>query len=277
MMLSRMSVEGAQFFGTTNPDNPNHWLMKDYLMRKDDLDMALFHFTLDDNPYLPKTYVEQLKKEYTGLWYKRFILGEWCVAEGAIYDFFDEKKHCTDVFPEAKYYTVGIDYGTTNPAAFILFGVNPYTTPKVWAIKEYYWDPVRESKQKTDAEFSADFQKFIAPYRTKIRSIYCDPSAESFQLQLRRDGILNLRDAENEVLDGIRTKARMLSSGEYVISPSCRNYIDEFYSYSWDEKRQLIGEDKPIKKFDHCQDCARYVIHSIFGVQEYDLMKFVEA
>lgn len=275
MMLSRMSVEGAKFFGTTNPDNPNHWLKKNYIDRKDALDMSLFHFKLEDNPYLPTSYVDALKKEYVGLWYKRFIMGLWCVAEGAIFDFFDEAKHTIKEYPTASYYNVGIDYGTTNPCVFILFGVNPSLRPKVWAQAEYYYDPVKRTRQQTDVEFSRDFKSFIAPFAHQIRDIYCDPSAESFQLQLKRDGVHGLRDAENEVLDGIRTVARMLQSGEYAIHETCKNYINEMYSYAWNPKKQLVGEDLPLKVNDHCQDCSRYVIHTKFGLNAYDISKFV--
>lgn len=276
MMLSRMSVEGAQFFGSTNPDNPNHWLKKGFMDRKGELDLSLFHFSLEDNPYLPKEYIDALKLEYTGLWYKRFILGLWCVAEGAIYDFFDENIHVLprNRLPEATSYSVGYDYGTTNPTAFLLFGENPLTTPKIWAEKEFFWNPAKEKRQKTDGEFAKDFVKFIAPYKHKITGIYGDPSAESFKLQLQRDGVTRLKDTNNDVLDGIRTVGSMLFYGQYAICEDCKNYVDEFFSYSWDEKAQVKGEDKPIKRFDHLQDAGRYPLHTKFGSKNYDISKF---
>jgi PBSX family phage terminase large subunit len=277
MCLSRMSVEGAKFFGSTNPDNPNHWLYKGYIKRRHELDMSLFHFVIDDNPFLSRSYVQSLKKEYTGLWYKRFILGKWCVAEGAIYDFFDEKVHTISEVPEATHYYVGIDYGTTNPCVFILYGVNNNSHPKIWAEKEYYYDPTERKKQRTDGEFSQDFIKFIAPVKHKIRGIYCDPSAESFQLQLRRDGIINMRDAENEVLDGIRTVARMFVTGEYAIYKyGCPKLIDEMYAYAWDPKSQSKGEDIPLKTHDHAQDNQRYVLHTVYGTGSYALEKMLK-
>ena len=276
MMLSRMSLEGAQFFGTTNTDNPNHWLKKEYIDRKNTLNLSLFHFKLEDNPFLPMSYVEALRKEYVGLWYKRFILGHWCVAEGAIFDFFDATKHVLQQYPEAVYYDVGIDYGTTNPCVFILFGCNPFGKPKIWAEREYYYDPVKRARQQTDVEFSKDFKAFTAPVANKIRNIYCDPSAESFQLQLKRDGVVGLRDAENEVLDGIRTVARMLQNGEFAIYKDCVNYINEMYSYAWNPKKQIVGQDVPLKVNDHCQDTGRYVIYSKYGSgSQYDISKFV--
>ena len=199
------------------------------------------------------------------------------MAEGAIYDFFDEKIHVIDYLPEAQNYIVGFDYGTTNPTAFGIFGYNPVPQkgqPKIWLEREYYWDPKKEKRQKTDFEFAQDFKDFINPVKSKIIAIYGDPSAESFHLQLKRSGVIGLRDAENDVLDGIRTVARMLGTGEFKISKNCVNSIDEFYGYAWDEKAQEKGEDKPLKKSDHCLDFIRYVIFSKFGLKSYDINKF---
>jgi PBSX family phage terminase large subunit len=280
MMLSRMSVKGAKFFGTLNPDNPNHWLKKEYLNRKEELEIADFKFSIDDNPYLDPLFVQQLKKEYTGLWYKRFILGEWCVAEGAIYDFFDEAVHCITDFPDAKWYDVAYDYGTSVPTTFGLYGNNPGTKPKVWLEREYYFDPVLEKRQKTDAELAQDFLTFIAPFKKNIRRIVGDPAAESFNLQLTR--VLGRKpteqpkDAKNDVLAGIRTVAKMLANGEYAIGKCNTHTIAEVYGYVWDPKQQLKGVDAPKKVDDHCMDRDRYNLFTNYGRPGYDINKFVD-
>jgi len=248
--------------------------------------MVSFHWSIDDNPYLDKLYVENLKKEYIGLWHRRFIKGEWCVAEGAVYDFFDVEKHCYSGSPpyQADYYNVGVDYGTTNPTVFGLFGNNPMGKPKIWMEREHTHDPRKHGiRKKTDEEHSANFIKFVSPYWRKIRNVYIDPSAESFKVQLRKDivkaGIgITLTDAENEVTDGIRTVARMLNMGEFMVSKKfCPTFISEAYSYSWDPKKQAIGLDEPLKQNDHSMDQTRYVIFSKFGLSDYDLSKFTQA
>jgi len=120
MLLSRLSRDGSKLLATTNPDSPFHWFKKDFLDRTD-LDITVFNFRMDDNPSLTTNYIEALKKEYRGLWYRRFIDGEWCLAEGSVYDFFDEGVHTIEQpTTYAKYYIVGVDYGTTNPCAFTL-------------------------------------------------------------------------------------------------------------------------------------------------------------
>lgn len=270
MLDSRLSTDVSQLFGTTNPGPPNHYLKKEYLNRKRDLDLLSFHFSIDDNTTLSRKYVEAIKQNYIGLWYKRYILGLWCAAEGAIYDFFDEEEHTIVSWPDAQYHVVGVDYGTANPFCAGIFGVNHNTKPKIWCEAEYYYDGKKYQRQKTDGEYSDDLKEFLKNHlgkywRTKISKIYLDPSAESFEAQLLRDGFAGVTHADNSVIDGIRNKARMLKNGEYKVSASCKNYIDEFFSYVWDDKAQARGEDKPKKDNDHCQDMGRYVIQSEFG------------
>ena len=151
-MLARMS-EGtkenpARFFGTTNPDTPSHWLKKNWMARAKELDMFIMHFALDENPFLTDEYKNQLKREYVGLWYRRFILGLWCVAEGAIYDFFDADKHVIkkSSTPRALKKFISIDYGTTNPTSFGLYGYNRFELPNVWREKGFYWDSTAISR-----------------------------------------------------------------------------------------------------------------------------------
>src|SRR5690606_17299071 len=112
MILSRLSVRGAKLFGTTNPDAPAHWLKRKFLARAGELDLATWHFTLEDNPALDPAYVAALKREYTGLWYKRYIQGLWVQAEGAIYDMFDPDRHVVSTLPTLVQHWVGVDYGT---------------------------------------------------------------------------------------------------------------------------------------------------------------------
>lgn len=303
MMVSRLSLPTSMFIGTTNPDNPNHFLKKNYIDRGEEINLKDFHFVLDDNIFLDPVIIAELKKNYVGLWYKRFILGLWCVAEGAVYDFFTEEDNTLIRAPHADYYDVGIDYGTGNPTVFILTGNSlQQKKPYVWAEREYYYDSKKHQRQKTDSEYSNDLilflsevtsavdsiveEKYGMEYLLKIKSnrkkdiplhnIYIDPSAASFKLQLKRDGFSGIKDADNSVLDGIRTKATMLKNGDYAICKCCKNYIDEYYGYVWDSKWQDKGEDRPVKKSDHCQDAGRYVLQTKFGKHAINYRRFVQ-
>ena len=265
MCLSRLRIPNAKVFVTTNPDSKYHWLKTDFIdkFENDPKELASFQFKLDDNPYLTDHYKDSLKKEYSGLWYRRFIDGEWVQAEGAIYDFFDQNIHVKKEAPTyAKYYFLGIDYGTTNPFAAVLIGYNDDHHPALWVEKEYYWDSKVMGYQKTDAEYANDLRREFSGY--PIRHVYLDPSAASFEVELRRNKWPVLQ-AKNEVLDGIRCVATLLSQGDLIICAACKNVLKEIESYVWDEKSLRLGEDKPLKQRDHSLDAIRYVLYSYFG------------
>jgi len=281
MALSRMSIDGAQFFGTTNADSPYHWLKTDYLDRSE-LDLSQFSFSIDDNvrPYgfLSSEFVENLKKEYFGLWYKRFIQGLWVLAEGVIYDMWDESRHVEDLRNKKfSHYGMALDYGTNNPFTVGLYGWNnPEITvdtkmkekiyPKVYLISEYYYDSTKSLKQKTDRQYAEAlnqwFQSLSIP-KNKIEVFYIDPSAASFKAEIRNDW--PVKDANNNVLDGIRFCSTLLGQDRFIVNKCCKNTIMEFVSYAWDEKSRDRGEDVPLKKNDHCMDRNRYFLYSHFG------------
>jgi PBSX family phage terminase large subunit len=275
----RMSPPGARFFGTTNPDSPYHWFKVDILDQREELvgpggvDVGYFHFHIDDNTTLDPAYVSAIKREYRGLWYKRFISGLWVLAEGTIYDFFDEDEHVITRPPRTAgtKYHVAIDYGTDNPCVFLLIGHNPKAKPKVWTEREYVWDSKAEGRQKTDSEYREDLKKFVNSCGKKIDWFVIDPSAASFKVELMRNGIYNIKDANNAVLDGIRTQARMLVVGDYAICQGCTYTINEYGAYVWDAKASRRGEDKPVKQNDHTKDAERYDLYTFYGEDIYDL------
>ena len=267
MLLSRLSRPGAYLIGNTNPDSPFHWLKKDFIDRKNELDMNVWSFRMEDNPSLSQEYIKQLNLEYRGLFKKRFIDGEWCIASGAIYSFFNEKEHVISEAPcKAKFYIVGIDYGNFNPCAFVLIGFNEESMCKMWVEKEYFFSGRDSDRQKGDVEYAEDFFRFIQGYL--IQMIYIDPSALSFILELRR--VLPsapIKDCKNDVLNGIQCVSTHLTVGNLKILSSCKELIKEFFTYSWDEKASNRGVDQPLKANDHLLDALRYAIFTCFGNQ----------
>jgi PBSX family phage terminase large subunit len=265
-VLARCSVPGAKIFGDTNPDSPYHWLHTDYLARPDLLEagrLKRWRFTLNDNPALDPDYKADLTALYSAspLWLRRMINGEWVMAEGAIYDMFNHALHVVDELPQHfERYAVGVDYGTATVSTFLLLGLYQNTW---YVVKEYYYDAQIRGMQKTDAEFSADYLAWIEDIDPL--SVDVDPSAASFKLQLRRDGVRRVYDADNEVLEGIRKVANALHSGRLKIHSGCTNLISQMSTYAWDEKAQEKGEDKPLKLNDHGPDALRYASMRIFG------------
>lgn len=271
MLLSRLSVRGAQLFASTNPDSPYHWLKRDFIDREKDLDLKTFSFNIRDNPSLSEKYINDLSNEYQGLWHKRYIEGKWVLAEGAVYDFFDEKIHVIP-YPNstASYYIVGVDYGTTNPCAFVLIGYNAGSYPNMWLEKEYYYNSKETMRQKSDYEYVKDFIEFVDGYH--VKQIYIDPSAASLRQEMLRNGVRGLADAVNDVLPGIRFQGQLLTNGTYKICSNCTESIKEYSNYLWDPKASERGLDEPIKKFDHSLDAQRYALYTHFFNQKTNRM-----
>lgn len=259
MLLSRLSESNAKLFGTTNPDSPNHWIKTNYIDRQDELDLFIMQFLIEDNTFLNTEYVEQLKKEYVGVFYNRFILGQWVIAEGLVYPMFDKKRYVIDECPEPQgeyfEYYISIDYGTINPCSMGLWRLERERAVRV---QEVYFDSKKRKRQATDEEYYTMLEELAGD--KLISCVIVDPSAASFIETIRRHGKFNVYKANNEVLDGIRVTGTLLQNNKMLIHSSCENSIREFGIYRWDEK---ATEDRVVKEFDHAMDDIRYFCNTI--------------
>jgi PBSX family phage terminase large subunit len=272
-LIDRMSLPGARIYGDTNPDSPYHWLNEKFLENEEALrinpetgiaDVRRVRFLLSDNPSIRQDYIDRLHRLHTGVWLKRMVYGLWVAAEGAIYDMFDFDGPMVvdELPPRFDQVRLGADYGTTNPTVFLLLG-RCQVTKRWYVFKEYVYDSKKAGRQKTDGEFSEDLQRFIEGYN--VLSLDIDPSAASFKRQLKSDGVANVKSADNEVIDGIRTVGTALNDERLFIHRSCKGLIKSLSVYAWDPKAQEKGEDKPLKINDHEADALRYACRRIFG------------
>lgn len=264
----RCSVDGSKYWFNCNPDGPFHWFKVEWIDKKVDKNILYLHFTMDDNLSLSERVKERYRKMYSGIFFKRYILGLWVVAEGVIYSMFDTGKHLKEIVDDLKgEYYVSIDYGTQNATVFLLW---LKTKEASYCIKEYYYSGRDKGVQKTDSEFADDLEEFTQGY--KIRRIVVDPSAASFIAELKKRKF-NIKKAKNDVLDGIRFTASLLSECKIFFSEKCTNTIKEFNSYVWDEKAANRGEDKPIKDNDHAMDAVRYYCYTILKSSGISVLK----
>ena len=247
MLLSRLSERNAKLFGSTNPDSPAHWLKVEYFDREDELNIFIDRYSIDDNTFLDPEYIKEIKSEYTGVFYERFINGYFAAAEGLIYPMYED---AIAEPPEKAYvqqYVMSIDYGTQNAFAALMWA----KIEDIWyAVDEYYYSGRTEGVQKTDEQYAQDIDKFTEPYRQgeKIRTII-DPSATSFIAVLRQRKLYRVIPADNAVLDGIRNTATALQTGKIKISPKCEMWKWEAQSYVWADSE---ADDVPVKVNDHC-------------------------
>ena len=258
MLLSRLRVPGAKLIATTNPGSPQHWLKREYIDRMAELDMLTMRFLLEDNTTLDPQYVAAVKAEYTGVFYSRFILGEWCVAEGLIYPMFDKTVHVKSLpHPQGEWY-VSVDYGTLN--AFSA-GLWCYDGTTAYRVAEYYYSGREQKRQRTNTQYLQSIQQLTAG--KSISAVIVDPSAASFIAELRQAGFL-VRKGKNDVVEGIRRTAAALEQGKLLFSPDCKNSFREFALYRWDESS---SQDRPIKENDHAMDDIRYFVSTILREQ----------
>lgn len=255
MLQSRLDKAYSRFDGACNPEFPSHWL-KQFIDRQD-VDIYVQKYTIFDNPFLDPSFVENLCKEYAGtVYYQRYILGEWTLAEGLIYPMYEDAiERPPDGTPSE--YRLSIDYGTQNAFAALLWG----KYGGVWyALREYYYSGRDTGVQKTDNEYADDLDAFVGDIGSEAHKVktFIDPSAASFIALLRKRGKYRVIQADNAVLDGIRETASAMKTGKIKFSPECRETIKEFAGYVWDTKAG--GEDKPVKEKDHAMDAARYFV-----------------
>ena len=261
----RCSVKGSKFWFNCNPDGPYHWFKVNWIDKCKEKNILYLHFTMDDNLSLAKDIKKRYRSMYTGVFFKRYILGLWAVAEGIIYDMFSKEKHTKDIkeffhiLINGNRY-VSCDYGTQNATVFLLW--NKGRDGKWYCIREYYYSGRDKAKQKTDSEYADDLKEWLEGIQ--IKAIIVDPSAASFIAELRKRGYKVLK-AKNDVLDGIRLVGTLLNLEQLVFASSCKETIKEFASYVWDEKALERGEDKPTKQHDHCLDACRYFVSTILG------------
>lgn len=261
MTLSRLSVHGARLFATTNPDSPMNYVYTD-IIENSEIDRKVTKFLITENPFLDKEYVSSLEREYTGVFYQRFFLGEWVIAEGLVYPMFDKSNIVPNEEQKYTQYCVSMDYGTQNPTAMLLWGLHDGTW---YAIKEYYHSGRDSNEQKTDEQYYAELEKLVGDL--PVRELIIDPSAASFITLVHQRGKFSVRKANNEVIDGIRNTATCISRKDILFNECCKMTIREFGLYSWDAK---AVSDTVIKENDHAMDAVRYFVQTkrIYRKQE---------
>lgn len=257
--FARASKEGARHFLTMNPGSPRHYLKEEYLDKAEDKNLLVISFTLEDNPSLSEEVKERLRKSFSGVFYRRFIQGHWALADGLVYQSFDESTMVVEKPPEdVKRAYIGIDYGTQNATVFLLIGVGDSGT--LYVLDEYFHSG-KKSKQKSPSQYSIDFQEFLKKHQKDytIKRTYIDPAATHFITQLYQDKIKGIAKAKNDVIPGISAVSNLIAEDKLRVLKHCTNTIKELQTYSWDDKAPY---DRPLKTSDHTCDALRYVVYT---------------
>lgn len=262
--LARCSVSGAKFWFNCNPDVPEHWFRKEWILKLEEKNATHLHFTLDDNPGLDEATKDTYRNLYAGVFKKRYIDGEWTAGDGLIYTMFNPDTHVynDETRPVGLIHgstrTIACDYGTTNPMVFLDIYDDGDT---IWIDREYRWDSrdldSTHGHQKTDGEYADNLMEFIGPDETLFCPVVVDPSAASFITELSRRGVYVMQ-GDNDVPNGIRRVSSLFQLGKIRIHERCARLIGELQSYVWDSKAALMGVERPVKSQDHAPDALRY-------------------
>ena len=251
---ARCSITGSRLWFNCNPAGPNHWFYRNWILEADQRNCLRLHFTMDDNPSLTPEIRQRYARLYTGVFYQRFILGQWVQAEGRVYDFFTPEMVGTAPTNCDKWY-ISCDYGTVNPTSMGLWGRHM----GIWyRVKEFYFNSRQEQKQMTDEEYAIALSNLAG--QRSITAVIVDPSAASFIEVLRRKG-WKVQKANNDVLTGIRLTSDLLKAGKLVICEGCSDCLREMDAYVWDLSSG--SKDRVRKEHDHAMDDMRYFASTV--------------
>ena len=257
---ARCSVTGSRLWFNCNPAGPEHWFYKTWIREAEKRNCLRLHFTMEDNPSLTPQIRQRYRTLYTGVFYQRFILGQWVQAEGRVYDFFGpDMVGKVPAGPFERWY-ISCDYGTVNPTSMGLWGL----CGGVWyRAAEFYFSSRREQRQMTDEEYAKALERLAGG--RKVEAVIADPSAASFIEVLRRHGWKVVK-ADNDVLSGIRLTSDHLKSGRIVICEGCSDCLREMDAYVWD--LSAGAKDRVKKENDHAMDDMRYFVATVLGKRQ---------
>ena len=275
-VIARCSIKNSKYWFNCNPEGPNHWFKVEWIDKCKEKNILHLHFTMEDNPSLDEETRERYRNTFVGVFFQRFILGLWVLAEGVIYPNFDKDKHCIkeSELPERfDYFYITSDYGITNPQVFLLCGIKYINNkPHLYVLDEYYNKGTKKNKRGQEEKITKTDELFLKDYLIMtdgldIRRTIIDPSATSL-INLFKQNNIKVKEADNAVIDGINVVLNWLDEVRiHIVAERCPNLLKEFASYIWDMKAQERGEDKPIKQNDHAMDALRYLLQTLFPIK----------
>lgn len=255
-ILQRCSIEGARIICDTNPDIPTHWLKTDYIDNHDQkARIKSFTFTIDDNTFLSKDYVEAIKAATPrGMFYDRGILGQWVTGDGIVYQDFNKDTMIIprNRVPDGLDYYVGVDWGYEHPNPIILLGDDK--DGNTYVLEDY-------TQKHKFINYWVEIAKNLQTRFGRNLIFYADSARPDNVNEFQSNG-LNCINANKNVLPGIECVARKMREGKfYVVDTASNGLLDEIYQYAWDESTGLPLKENDVRHNDRL-DAIRYAIYS---------------
>ena len=248
-IISRCSGDGARVVFDTNPDNPEHWLKKEYIDSESE-NIISYHFRLDDNTFLSERYIKNIKESTpSGMFYDRDIEGLWVTGEGVVYSDFDGNKHFINDISGIDFetYIAGVDWGYSHYGSIVVFGID----------KDNKWYLIEEhATQFKEIDYWVNIALGVKERYGNI-NFYCDSARPEHVERFRRERIRAI-NADKSILSGIEEVARLIKLNRFfVLSSKVKQFKKEIYNYIWDEKT-----GNPVKENDDVMDAMRYAVYS---------------
>jgi PBSX family phage terminase large subunit len=248
---ARCSGDGARILVDSNPDHPEHWLLKDYIENESEM-IVDYHFELDDNTFLSERYKNNIKSSTpSGMFYDRGIKGLWISGDGVVYSDFNKDIHfitreqLENVTLTS--YFAGVDWGYQHFGSIIVIGAD--AEKNYYMIEEY-------SDQHKEIDHWVTIAKGIKKRYGNI-NFYADSARPEHVMRFRREGLRAI-NANKSVLAGIEEVARLIKLNRFfVVYDVATRFREEIYKYIWDEKSGM-----PKKENDDVLDSIRYAIIS---------------
>lgn len=265
---NRCSAPSARIICDTNPDNPQHWLKRDYIDPPDN-DVIDIHFAIEDNTFLDHKQVERYKKSTpSGMFYDRAILGLWVSGDGVVYRDFDERKMVIEhnKLPDDLIYVAGVDWGYEHKGSIVVFGIDA----------DNNWYLVEETtRQYREIDYWLRIAKEFQTKYGQRMPFYCDSARPEHVAAFSEHGI-NAINGYKSRLTGVENVASLMKTNHFFVDKIAINnqnrnrgksgyhyFLDEIYQYVWNEQ---TGE--PIKQNDDVMDAMRYAIASHLRMQK---------
>lgn len=246
--LARCSVAGSKFWFSCNPASPGHWFYKEWICKAKERNALHLHFKLEDNPSLSAEIIRRFHSLYTGVFYKRFILGLWVAAEGVVYPQFadDQKPFLLDTAPAIIRASIGVDFGGTGSAhSFTLVGFTAGYREIV--ILDEYYHSNKEQGVLSPSQLDAAFVDFVRRAQVKygVYEAYCDSAEQTLirglMIAAARNHLpVQVRNAKKgPINDRIAFYNSMMAQGRFKVLRHCKATIDALSNAVYDSKRPM--------------------------------------
>lgn len=247
-MIGRCSVVGAKLWLNCNPESPAHYVKTELIDKAAEKGIYHLHFLMDDNLALSPKTRSMYTRMYAGVFYRRFILGEWAMTDGLVYQLFadDPRQFTVRELPQIHHAVVGVDFGGTKSAhSFTLTGFTP-GYQQVVALDEFYHDNTKDGVM-SPAQVEAAFVDFVrrAKQRYRVYEVYCDSAEQTMIQGLRIAAVrehlgVEVKNAiKGPINDRIAFFSSMMAQGRFKICDCCKATIKALREAVYDPKEKV--------------------------------------